>query len=357
MSSDTLAAREERLRQMNEQLEMKRRETVEAADNVVREQGEKLRTMTLQSSWEMPQQSSALQSPPRSPLRSTSGAPESGMGTLQQDDDFGRLATQWTGLVPGSPTYHEDGTGDWSLPTSPPRSEGPAIAQHQVAAAVTESFPEEAAGEQADAISGMGQEAASRYMKAKLRVLQEELEAALKDGQKKDARIAELSKEVKATSEKQSKLQSVEKTLQGQVEKQKRAANSAQQKATELEQKNIALRKELDALSRTHKQSDNDGAAKEVRLNRALEEIERLKQQLKDARSQTRDASDSSRRSVEQLIAENKKLEKQKNELLLAFKKQLKLIHVLRQQKMHVEAARLLTFTEEEFTNTMKLGA
>jgi len=56
----------------------------------------------------------------------------------------------------------------------------------------------------------------------------------------------------------------------------------------------------------------------------------------------------------EKLIQENKKLEKQKNDLYAAFKKSLKLCSILKKQKVHLENARLLAFTEEEFKNLME---
>ena len=56
------------------------------------------------------------------------------------------------------------------------------------------------------------------------------------------------------------------------------------------------------------------------------------------------------------LAADNNRLRKRQGELLLAFRKQAKLIDVLKRQKLHVEAATLLGFTESEFTKTLELG-
>ena len=46
------------------------------------------------------------------------------------------------------------------------------------------------------------------------------------------------------------------------------------------------------------------------------------------------ETTDQEKRKVDQLLADNKRLEKQKNELMAGFKKQLKLIDILKRQKV-----------------------
>ena len=107
-------------------------------------------------------------------------------------------------------------------------------------------------------------------------------------------------------------------------------------------------------MKRDQKKVQVDQQQQELRLNRALEEIEKLKSQLTKTQTSTRDTTDQDKKRFENMSMEIKRLQKQKQELIQAFKKQLKLIDILKKQKMHLEAARMLQFSEEEFISALE---
>uniref|UniRef100_A0A8I6A9G7 Testis expressed 9 n=2 Tax=Rattus norvegicus TaxID=10116 RepID=A0A8I6A9G7_RAT len=116
-------------------------------------------------------------------------------------------------------------------------------------------------------------------------------------------------------------------------------------------------KKELENKRRLQKQAATSQSATEVRLNRALEEAEKYKAELSKLRQTNKDITNEDHQKIEVLKSENKKLERQKGELMIGFKKQLKLIDILKRQKMHIEAAKMLSFSEEEFMKALEWGS
>lgn len=112
----------------------------------------------------------------------------------------------------------------------------------------------------------------------------------------------------------------------------------------------------MENLKRAQKQAAATQSATEVRLNRALEEVEKYKVELNKLKQSNKDVVNQELKMIEDLKSENKKLQKQKGELITGFKKQLKLIDILKRQKMHIEAAKMLSFTEEEFMKALEWG-
>ncbi|XP_078283365.1 testis-expressed protein 9 isoform X2 [Rhinoraja longicauda] len=202
----------------------------------------------------------------------------------------------------------------------------------------------------------MSTEAQIRFLKAKLRVMQEELDRLAHEYNKKDDENNTLTSHVKEVEEERSRLQKATNIQQSQTEKYKSLADEAQKKSDGLQQQVLALQKELETQKRTQKQFVTNHSATEVRLNRALEETDKYKKELNKLKQSNKDITNQEKLTIEQLKLENKKMEKQKNELMTGFKKQMKLIDILKRQKMHVEAAKLLSFTEEEFIKALEWG-
>ncbi|XP_008299627.1 testis-expressed protein 9 isoform X2 [Stegastes partitus] len=199
-------------------------------------------------------------------------------------------------------------------------------------------------------------DAQMRVLKAKLRIMQEELDQMSSEYYKKDDENSKLSAKIKELEEDRARLQKTTSIQQTQIEKHRALAEESAKKCDGLQLQVSGLHKEIENLNRSHKQAAAVHSTVEVRLNRALEEVERLKTQLNKMEQTNKDKISEDHQSKENLLAENKMLKKQKAELIVGFKKQLKLIDILKRQKMHFEAAKLLSFTEDEFMTALDWG-
>lgn len=207
-----------------------------------------------------------------------------------------------------------------------------------------------------DGEGGMGATATMRYQGARLKVLQEELES-LRGRLAEQSAVAAVAD--RATHEAQQaslRQERTERQLRAALEKEKGASAALAGKVEGLERELLSVRKSLDESDRQVKAAAADVRARDVRLNRALEEVERFKKQLLVLREDREGVGQGAKAEAQKLAAENVRLKKRQAELLLAFRKQNKLIDVLKRQKLHTEAAILLGFSEEEFTRTLELG-
>lgn len=134
------------------------------------------------------------------------------------------------------------------------------------------------------------------------------------------------------------------------------------------------MQKEASNTARAAKSAESSTSSFEVRLNRALEDVDRLKAELASSRTAAAEMEKSHKESMASVQSQIKRLEKQRGDLVAAFKKQMRLIDILKRQRIHVgakllsllrincvhaplllqmEAARLLAFTEDEFSKLM----
>ncbi|XP_027266991.1 testis-expressed protein 9 isoform X1 [Cricetulus griseus] len=203
----------------------------------------------------------------------------------------------------------------------------------------------------------IGTEAQIRFLKAKLHVMQEELDSVVCECSKKEDEIQDLKSKVKNFEEDCVRQQRTITSQQSQIEKYKNLFEEANEKCDGLQQQLSSIERELENKRKLQKQAATSQSATEVRLNRALEEAEKYKEELNKLRQSNKDIANEDHQKIEVLKSENKKLERQRGELMTGFKKQLKLIDILKRQKMHIEAAKMLSFSEEEFMKALEWGS
>lgn len=186
--------------------------------------------------------------------------------------------------------------------------------------------------------------------------LQEELSKTIAELAARNSEVHDLQQGAKQASAEQQRLQKLLSNAEQTQERDKKKMTELDRKHQDTLRELSELAKERDQLDVQRRKLEAEVVSKDARINRLNEECERYKTAAKDLGNQDRDRAVADRRETDRLQGEVRKLERQRAELVNAFKKQMKLIDVLKRQRAHVEAARVLSFTEDEFIRILELG-
>eukprot|EP00879_Flechtneria_rotunda_P032188 GHRR01035355.1.p1 GENE.GHRR01035355.1~~GHRR01035355.1.p1 ORF type:complete len:171 (+),score=65.00 GHRR01035355.1:1120-1632(+) len=131
-------------------------------------------------------------------------------------------------------------------------------------------------------------EATIRLLKARIKSLEEQLTTAMSLNQEKDAEVMELQKQLKHESQQAVASSKTHKALEAQVERHKRVAETAHEAVAAKEQQLKELSKETAKADKDRRQAGQENRARNIRLQRALEEVDKYKQLLQDVKLQVR---------------------------------------------------------------------
>jgi len=199
---------------------------------------------------------------------------------------------------------------------------------------------------------GMGSNATIRVQKAKIKGLQDRLIQANQNKINLDEEIKKLKNRYGARDIEGEKMRKELSSLRKKFDRLEGDNEIKKNTIEELKNEVSQMRRELASSQALTKDVERERNSREVRLTRALGECERYKAQI-TRHAEARERDSGTNKKDKELLSRVKSLEKQRCDLLLVFKKQMKLIEILKRQKVHVEAAKLLSFTEEEFLSVL----
>ncbi|XP_075219547.1 testis-expressed protein 9 [Lycorma delicatula] len=206
---------------------------------------------------------------------------------------------------------------------------------------------------QSSGLGRSGSEGLIRILQAKVKVLREQLNTLQTDYTRRTDEWKSLQAEIVKVEENSLKNKYCLLSTQDQLKKQEKLVSTLTSHLQIRDRENGVLKKQIESLKRELKQQEMSSSGHEVRLNRSLEEIEKLKESLRKSQYEEKELKDANRVRQEECNKILSRLEKQKSELILSFKKQVYLINNLKKQQGILETSRLVSLTEEEFNKLL----
>lgn len=211
-------------------------------------------------------------------------------------------------------------------------------------------------GEERERITA-SERAELKVLRARVEQLEQTAKALHAQGVESQTQLRQARAETRALEEDNARMAKRAAQHKAQAARHKAEMEEAETRGRELAHRLEAARGEARTLEKEGRKQETEAQTRAARLNRALQEVERYKEMLKQQQQSRRANTDSSRSETRRLEGEVRRVTQQRDELLAAFRKQMRLIDVLKRQKMHLEASKMLSFTEDEFSRVLDLGA
>lgn len=200
----------------------------------------------------------------------------------------------------------------------------------------------------------MSSQSKLRFLTAKTKVLHEEC-LSLHDTLKKEREESvQLRKALQKAEEEKLLWHQSSKQYEDTAKKNIVLLEEANRRCLKKGAENSAIQKNMDKLNHDLKISLQKNGSYETRLNRVMLENQMLKAALKTAKVEEKEKASETKKKCEKFIGAVQKLEKQKNELIVAFKKQLQLTDNLKRQRILSDVNTRLEDTENNFVQLLE---
>ncbi|XP_015606426.1 centromere protein F [Cephus cinctus] len=191
------------------------------------------------------------------------------------------------------------------------------------------------------------------FLKATIGMLYNELQATQIEYKKQSNYCQKLEAENKKLENEKSVLHGQLNTFKNNIKKLENINKGLNSKIEMKYNETLNLKRQISGLKKEIKTLNLQSNSYDIRLNRLLENNEKLQNALKFNRLEEKDLRDQVRQLQEDKRIVVKSLEKQRSELVQAFNKQTLLVDNLKKQKVYLTANKLTQFAEDNFSQLL----